>query len=80
MGSVIKGTSGIRKIRVSNSAQKTGKSGGSRVIYLFVDEADRIYFLAIFSKAVKEDLTPDQRKLLAKLADELKRTTKRGSK
>ena len=38
------------KIRVANSSIPTGKSGGFRVIYYFLNENNHIYLLSIYSK------------------------------
>ncbi|GAA0785925.1 hypothetical protein GCM10009193_31500 [Shewanella aestuarii] len=42
-GDVIKGTVGLRKVRVASMGE--GKRGGSRVIYYFLDEKRRFYLL-----------------------------------
>ncbi len=38
------------KIRIANSSIPTGKSGGFRVIYYFLNENNHIYLLSIYSK------------------------------
>ena len=39
------------KLRVSNSSTNSGKSGGFRVIYYFLDSQGNIYLLKIYSKS-----------------------------
>ena len=67
---VIAGTGGVRKARWGR--QGKGKRGGVRVIYFYRSAADVVYFLDIYAKAVKEDLTPDDKKQLKELVNRLK--------
>ncbi len=39
------------KIRIANSSVPTGKSGGFRVIYYYVDNNGTVYLLSIYSKS-----------------------------
>ena len=65
-GDVIPETGGVRKVRWSRSG--TGRRGGARVIY-FYHNADRpVYLLMVYAKARREDLTPDEKKTVRKLA------------
>jgi hypothetical protein len=66
-GDVIKGGSGLRKIRWSVSG--SGKSGGIRVIYYY-DKPDKIYMLFAYKKNQQEDLTPTQIKVLKQIMSE----------
>lgn len=59
-GCVIQGTGGLRKIRVS--MENKGKSGGSRVIYVDIEQKETIYFINVYSKNEKDDLTEDEKK------------------
>ena len=61
-GDVIPGTGGLRKVRWTAGGK--GKSGGVRVIYYFVDEADQIRLLLIYREGIQGDLTTDQKKQL----------------
>lgn len=45
------------KIRVSNSSIPTGKSGGFRVVYYFIDKSNNIFLMTIYSKTQKENLS-----------------------
>jgi mRNA-degrading endonuclease RelE of RelBE toxin-antitoxin system len=39
------------KIRLANTSIPTGKSGGFRVIYYYLDEDNHLYLMAIYSKS-----------------------------
>ena len=39
------------KIRLANSSVPTGKSGGFRVVYYYVDDNGTVYLLSIYSKS-----------------------------
>ena len=67
---VVAGTGGVRKARWGR--QGRGKRGGVRVIYFYRSTADVVYFLDIYAKAAKEDLTPADKKQLKELVDRLK--------
>lgn len=67
-GDVIRGGGGLRKLRWL--AQGRGKRGGARVIYYFQDANERIYLIYGYVKSEREDLTPDQVRMLAKLMKE----------
>lgn len=70
-GDLIPETGGVRKIRWTRSG--SGKRGGTRIIY-FYHRADRpLYLLMVYAKARKEDLTPDEKRAVRKLAGDLKR-------
>ncbi len=43
-------SSKLYKMRLENSSSKSGKSGGFRVIYYYIDEDENIYLLKIYSK------------------------------
>ena len=65
-GAVIKGTGGLRKVRVPLEGR--GKRGGGRVIYWFHSAAFPAVLLWIFAKNDAADLTSDQRARLAAAA------------
>ena len=54
-------------IRVQNSSIPTGKSGGFRVIYYFLDENNKIYLIDIYSKTDIETIS--ETKLIEILKD-----------
>ncbi len=55
------------KIRVGNSSVPTGKSGGFRVIYYFLDSHYNIYLMAIYSKTQRENISENELIELLKL-------------
>jgi mRNA-degrading endonuclease RelE of RelBE toxin-antitoxin system len=67
-GKVIKGSSGLRKIRWKTKSK--GKSGGIRIIYFWVDMKDTILLLYAYSKSERDDLSPNQIKILSKIIEE----------
>ena len=70
-GDEIPGTGGVRKMRFGASGR--GKRGGVRVIYFFGGGGMPIYALLAYSKAGRTDLSPGERRAVAKLADAIKR-------
>lgn len=48
-----------------------GKSGGARVIYLYVPEQEAVYLAMIYGKSQK-DLTEEERNALRKAADKIR--------
>ena len=71
-GDVIVGTAGCRKLRWRVSGRKGGKSGGMRVIYYFRSTSDQVIFLLAYDHRSVDDLTPAQKKQLAKIVRQLK--------
>jgi hypothetical protein len=65
MWGVIPGSGGIRKVRFGFGAR--GKSGGARIIYLFSGASLPVFVLAVFAKNEKSDLSPAERKALARM-------------
>ena len=45
------------KLRVANSSIPTGKSGGFRTIYYFLDDENSVYLIAIYSKTQKSTIS-----------------------
>ena len=54
----------MRKARWAASVR--GKSGGVRVIYYFA-APDAVYFIAVYAKNEKENLSDSEKKALAKI-------------
>lgn len=71
LGDVIEGTGGARKMRIQLEGR--GKSGGGRVIYLDVFEQEHLYLLFAYPKNVQDDLTPDQKKIIRKMTDAIRK-------
>lgn len=66
-GKVIKGSGGLRKVRVPLGSH--GKSGGARVIYYYVQPDSHIRLLLIYPKNEQENLTNEQLKLLKNIVE-----------
>jgi len=69
-GDLIRGGAGLRKLRWS--AQGRGKRGGARVIYYWHVPKHYIYLIYGYVKSRREDLTPQQLKVLAQLMKDVK--------
>lgn len=67
LGSIIKGSGGIRKIRWSLPGK--GKRGGSRIIYYWQVLQNQIFMLIAYSKAEKENFTKKQLKILKEIVE-----------
>ena len=65
-GDVIKGTGGLRKMRIP--LQGRGKRGGGRVIYWFHNEGYPAVLMWAFAKNEAADLTSAQSKTLSAIA------------
>lgn len=57
---VVPGTGGARKARVARGSR--GKSGGARVIYFAWTNRGVLYFMDIYAKNEKEDVTDAEKK------------------
>jgi mRNA-degrading endonuclease RelE of RelBE toxin-antitoxin system len=68
LGDVIRATGGLRKARWA--AKGRGKRGGARVIYYWVTKRHQILMLLVYPKSARDDMTPDERKVLAKLVEQ----------
>ena len=68
-GDVIRGTGGLRKVRIGRSG--SGKRGGARVIYYFHDVDIPIFLVALYAKNEKGDITAAEKKEFAALVKEL---------
>jgi mRNA-degrading endonuclease RelE of RelBE toxin-antitoxin system len=78
-GDRIPGMGGLRKLRWA--AKGKGRRGGSRVIYYFHNFEIPLFLMAIFAKNVRNDLSPAQRKALARQLSAMKTEWKeRGSR
>jgi hypothetical protein len=69
-GDVIPETNGVRKIRWTRGG--TGKRGGTRVIYFYHNASRPLYLLMVYAKARKEDLSPEEKRAVRRLAAILK--------
>ena len=67
-GALIRGASGLRKIRWNQPGR--GKSGGLRIFYYWDKQAERIYMIYAIEKTRQEDLSAQQAKALGRLVRE----------
>ena len=74
-GTVIQGTGGIRKLRWS--AKGKGKRSGIRVIYLYLISLSHIHLLTLYAKNEITDLSPEEKKMLKHMTEELKNAQKK---
>lgn len=72
-GAVMAGCGGLRKVRLPDPRRGKRKRGGARVIYLHIPEADWVFLLDIYSKGAKEDLNAAEKRVLKRLAQDLKK-------
>lgn len=70
IGDAIQGTGGLRKIRIPLG--RHGKRGGARVIYVDIEIKEIIYFINVYSKNEKDDLTEDEKKAFKTVVKKLK--------
>jgi len=64
-GKVIKGTKGLRKIRIAFEGQ--GKSGSGRVAYVDFTVHETIYLITAYPKSEKDNLSQAERNTIAKM-------------
>jgi hypothetical protein len=67
IGAIIPSSGGLRKIRWSMSGR--GKRGGVRAIYYWVVVENQILMLFMYSKSEKDDLTPQQLRVLREIVE-----------
>lgn len=67
IGDLIPGTGGLRKVRWTEESRGRGKRGGVRLIYYWFKPDAVIYLLLVYSKTERDDLTPEQKRVLRKL-------------
>ena len=70
IGDVIKGTGGLRKVRIS--MDNRGKRGSGRVIYVDIELKETIYFINVYTKNEKDDLTEEEKRALRAVVKVLK--------
>lgn len=67
-GDVMPGCGGLRKTRWRDTRRGKGARGGLRVIYLHVPEAGKVLLLDVNDKDETDDLSTNEKRLLASLA------------
>jgi hypothetical protein len=75
-GDLIPGTGGLRKRRIRLPGR--GKRGGARVITLYLGEHFPVYAVFVFAKNEREDLSPDQERVLLRVLPISRREHGRG--
>lgn len=73
-GDVVPGTGGIRKLRWA--ADGRGKRGGARVIYFYHVVGSTIYLMACYTKKEQDDISPQVKKQLKAIVEQLKKERK----
>jgi mRNA-degrading endonuclease RelE of RelBE toxin-antitoxin system len=66
-GDLIPGAGGLRKIRVASGGK--GKRGGSRVIYYWYVDPERIQFCRIYEKSTQADVSKSELRQILKELD-----------
>ena len=69
IGSVIRGTGKLRKMRFA--FRNRGKSGSSRILYVDFVVVETIYLIFAYPKNEKDNLTDEERNNIKKLIDRL---------
>jgi len=68
-GDVIRGSGGVRKVRWASRGK--GKSGGVRVIYYWAKADEQTFFLTLYEKGEKDNLSVADLKRVVRLLEEL---------
>lgn len=68
-GDVIRGSGGVRKVRWAAGGK--GKSGGVRVIYYWATADEQTFFLTLYGKGEKENLSSEDLRTVVRLLKEL---------
>lgn len=69
-GDLLVGCRGLRKTRMALPGR--GKSGGARVIYLYLPDEHILYLFLLFKKSDTANLNQSQRNQLGSLAEQIK--------
>ena len=73
-GKVIRGTKGLRKIRIAFEGR--GKSGSGRVAYVDFTVFETLFLITAYSKNEKDNLTKAERNAIAKMILRLEQSLK----
>lgn len=74
-GDLIPGAGGLRKRRIALPGR--GKSGGARVITLYLGERFPVYAVFVYAKNERTNLSPKQTRLLQRLVADIKAQAQR---
>ena len=69
-GDLVADTGGCRKSRLKSVSK--GKRGGFRLYYLDVAEKKKIFFLVLYGKNIKSDLSSNEKKALRFIVERLR--------
>jgi hypothetical protein len=69
-GKVIRGTNGLRKVRIAFDGH--GKSSSGRVAYVDFTVHETVYLITAYPKNEKDNLSKDERNAIARMIVELK--------
>lgn len=70
-GETIRGTGGVKKMRVKAHESK-GKSGGGRMVYFYYRVCNQIYILDFFLKSEKSNLSQKEKNQMKTFVENLK--------
>ncbi|MBQ8979018.1 MAG: type II toxin-antitoxin system RelE/ParE family toxin [Oscillospiraceae bacterium] len=73
-GDLMRGTGGLRKMRIAFEGR--GKSGSGRVCYVDFAVYEKIYLITAYPKNEKENLNKEERNAIAKMIEQLERSLK----
>ncbi len=73
IGDTVSGTGGLRKFRMPDPTRGKGKRGGLRVLYLDLPNRGITYLFYLYGKGEAHDVSPQQKKALKALVDQIKR-------
>lgn len=68
-GQIMRGTGGVRKVRW---ARDKGKSGGIRTLYVDFTKEEHTYFITVFGKSEKDNLTDEEKNIIKEFVKSLK--------
>lgn len=74
LGDVIPGMGGLRKARMKSST--SGKRGGFRIDYLDFPDYGITYYVVLYPKNVQEDLSSEEKKVILRLIETIKKGVK----
>lgn len=76
-GDIIRGTSGVRKLRWETGENNKGKSGGVRVLYHYSKNI-LVLLITLYSKSKQENINQSERNALKKIVPQLVSKYKEG--
>jgi hypothetical protein len=71
-GAVIRGSGGFRKTRMAFPSAGIGKSGGARVVYLYLSDVQIIVLVTLYAKSKKADLSKAEENELRRISAEIR--------